>query len=485
MGIVFKQSMNNTIVTYLGFAIGAINTLFLYTSFMQPDNYGLVQLILSVSGVLMPILAFGVPNSLVKYYSSFKTDREKDSFLGMMLFLPLFFIVPIAVLSFFANEAIGNLLSEKNPIVRDYVWHIFLIGISMAYFEVFYAWARIRMKSVFGNFMKEIFCRVGQSILLVLLWLEIIDIPGFIYALVGFYILRMVIMKIYAYRLRLPRLKATLPKNWTEIIQYSGLIILGGSTAMVLMEVDKVMLNNYLPIENVAFYAVAGFMATVIAVPSRAMHQITYPLTAAYINESNFKSLEELYKKSSLTLFIVSSLLLILILLNLTDLYELLPSYYSEGYSIVFWIGMVKVYDSLLGNNNAILYNSRYYISVLTFGILLAFMAIGFNLWLIPEFGLQGAAIASFSAFFIYNTLKLYYVKSKFDLQPFTKETLKVFFLILGLALVVWAIPFTFHPIINIGLRSILLLIIYLILLFRLRISEDIQGIINKFLGRK
>lgn len=472
-------------VTYLGFAIGAVNTLFLYTNFMQPENYGLVQLILSVSGVLMPLLAFGVPNSLVKFYSSFNTEREQDRFLGMMLFLPLLLILPVGFLSFFANEAIGNLLSKENPIVREYVWQIFFIGISMAYFEVFYAWARIRMKSVFGNFMKEIFCRVGQSILLVLLWLEVLDVPQFINALVGFYIFRVAIMKLYAYRLRLPKLTTQLPSNWREIIQYSALIILGGSTAIVLMEVDKVMLNNYLPIENVAFYAVAGFMATVIAVPSRAMHQITYPMTAEYINKNDMTSLGGLYRKSSLTLFIVSALLLILILLNLEDLYRLLPSDYSEGYIIVFWIGLVKVYDALLGNNNSILFNSKYYTSVLFFGVLLAFLAITFNLWLIPKFGLQGAAIASFSAFFIYNTLKLYYVKSKFGLQPFTMDTLKVFLLVLGLAIVFTIIPISFHPIVNIGIKSVLITLVYFLVLYNFRISEDIHAVLDKYLGKK
>ena len=235
MGIVLKQSLNNTIVTYIGFAIGAVNTLFLYTNFMQADNYGLVQVVLSVSAVLMPILAFGVPNSLVKFYSSFKNEGEQDGFLTSMLLLPLILIIPIAILSYVANDAIGALLSRENPVVRDYVWHIFLAGMAMAYFEVFYAWARIRMKSVFGNFMKELFCRVGQSVLLILLWMELIDIQFFINALVGFYLLRTLIMKIYAYRLRMPKLKFKPPKNWVEILKYSALIILGGSTAIVLM----------------------------------------------------------------------------------------------------------------------------------------------------------------------------------------------------------------------------------------------------------
>ncbi len=482
MGIVLKQSLNNTIVTYIGFAIGAVNTLFLYTNFMQPENYGLIQVVLSVSGILMPILAFGVPNSLVKFYSSFKSEKDQGRFLSMMLFFPLFLMLPVALISYMANEAIGGLLSKENPIVKDYVWHIFLVGMAMAYFEVFYAWSRIKMKSVFGNFMKEVFCRVGQSILLILLWFKIIDIPLFINALVGFYLLRTIIMKLYAYRLRFPKIVFKLPGNWVNILKYSALIILGGSTAIVLMEVDKVMLNNYLPIENVAYYAVAGFMATVIAVPARAMHQITYPMTAEYINKKDTNSLKGLYQKSSLTLFIVSALILVLILLNLDDLYQLLPSGYEDGFFIVFWIGLAKVYDALLGNNNSILYNSDYYKSILLFGVLLAIMAIGFNLWLIPTYGLNGAAIASFSAFFIYNSIKLFYVKSKFGLQPFTLETIQVCIVILVIALVFYNLTFSFHPFFNIPLKCALITLSYFLVLYKFKISEDVNAAIKKFL---
>ncbi len=484
MGIVLKQSLNNTIVTYFGFAIGAVNTLFLYTNFMQPGNYGLIQVILSVSAVLMPILAFGVPNSLVKFYSSFKNDQTQNSFLTLMLLLPLVLIVPVALLSFLANDTIGNLLSRQNDVVRDYVWHIFLVGMAMAYFEVFYAWARIKMKSMFGNFMKEIFCRIGQTILLLLLYFKIIDIDFFINALVGFYLVRAVIMKLYAYTVRKPKLNFKFPENWKTIVKYSALIILGGSTAIVLMEVDKVMLNNFLELENVAFYAVAGFVASTIAVPSRAMHQITYPLTATYLNDNDKPALAQLYQKSSLTLFIVSGILFLLILLNLNELYELLPEKYSGGFMIVFWVGLVKVYDALLGNNNSILFNSDYYRSILFFGVLLAVLAILFNLWLIPKYGINGAAIASFSAFFIYNTLKLGYVKSKFKMLPFTNETLKVFALLVVVAAIFSAFSFGFHPLLNIILKSILMMVFYIGVLYRFKISEDVYGFLSKYLRR-
>ena len=100
-------------------------------------------------------------------------------------------------------------------------------------------------------------------------------------------------------------------------MNYSTLIILGGSVAVLLLEIDRFMINQYIAIENVAYYSVSIFIATVIAVPSRAMHQITYPMTAELMNVNAMGDLKQLYQKSSLTLFIISGLVFLLVVLNL------------------------------------------------------------------------------------------------------------------------------------------------------------------------
>ncbi|MCM4152292.1 sugar isomerase [Arenibacter sp. N53] len=484
MGIVLKQSLNNTLITYGGFAIGALNLLFLYTRFLSDEYFGLVNVILSASSVLMPLLAFGIPNTLIKYYSGFQELKSRDGFLTLMVLLPLFLVVPIGIVSYLANETIGDFLSKENPIVKGYVWHIFIIGVAMAYFEVFYAWAKVQMKSVFGNFMKEVFSRIVVSILLLMVYWDLISVLSFLNALVGMYILRTLIMQFYALRLLKLKLDFNLPGNTREIINYSALIILGGSAAIVLLEVDKVMINQFIEIKNVAYYSVAGYIATVIAVPSRSMHNITYPLTAEIIHRKDIKALKTLYQKSSLTLFIVSGLIFILIILNLNDLYNLLPTSYRGGYVIVFIIGMAKVYDALLGNNNAIMYNSDFYRALLLMGVVLAILTILLNLWLIPKYGLDGAAIASFLAFFIYNSVKLIFVKMKFGIQPITKETFKVIFLLLLLTTIFYFISFPFHSIVNIGIKSILIVICYVLVLYKFRISEDVVSAISFYVGK-
>ena len=292
-------------------------------------------------------------------------------------------------------------------------------------------------------------------------------------------------MKLYAYRLKMIRLQFRFPKMTKDILTYSALIILGGSTAVVLLEIDRFMINQFIKIENVAYYTVAIFIASVIAVPSRAMHQITYPLTAELLNKKDLVALKELYQKSSLTLFIIAGLVFVLILLNLNDLFLLVPETYRGGFYIVGLIGLAKVSDALLGNNNAILFNSDYYRALLLMGVFLAICAILLNSWLIPYMGINGAAFASFIAVVIYNSIKLIYVRSKFKIQPFTKETGKVAFLLLLVGVLFYALQFTFHPVLNIALKSILMCLMYIGILYRFKISEDVFGILNKYLGRK
>ncbi len=485
MGIVFRQSLSNTVVTYLGFGIGAISTLFLYTRFLTAEYYGLVGVILSTSAILMPLLAFGVPNAMIKYFSSYDEKRQRSSFLTLMLLLPLVMILPIAAFSYLANNAIGLFLSHKNAIVRDYVWHIFLIGLAMAYFEVFYSWSKVQLKTVFGNFMKEVFVRIGVVVLLVGVYLNVLSVEAFLNLLVVLYLLRMALMSWYAFSLHPPEFATDWPVNTRAILNYSLLIILGGSSSVLLLELDRFMINQFIPIENVAYYSVAVFIATVIAVPLRAMHQVTYPLTAEIMNQKDLQALKGLYQKSSLTLFIISGLIFLLILLNLEDLYLLLPEAYRGGFTIVFLIGLAKIYDAVSGINSAILYNSEYYQVVLLMGVVLAVLIIGLNLWLIPLLGINGAALASFLAIGLYNSLKLGYVWLKFRIHPFTRDSLKVTALILVLGGTFYFLHFPFSSIVNIILKSLILGILYLALVYKFRISQDVLKVLSGMLGRR
>ncbi|GAA4898736.1 hypothetical protein GCM10023311_24780 [Flaviramulus aquimarinus] len=485
MGLVASQSFKNIIYTYLGFLIGAINALFLYTEFLSDDYYGMVGYMLSLAYVIMPLMGFGVHNTLVKFYSSFKTRVSINSFLTLMLVLPTLIITPLFLIIYTSYDCIGDFLSRENEIIKGYLWHTFFIAIALAYFEVFFAWAKVQMQTVFGNFMKEVFHRAGAMVLLFLFHFEVINLEQFMAGLVVVYVFRMLIMSAYAFSIKLPVITFKRLNNLSSVLKYSLLIIIAGSIATILLDIDKVMLGHYIEIKEIAYYSVAIYIAAVISVPQRAMHQILLPLSAKYLNEKDFDALEDLYKRSSLNLFIVGGFVFLLIILNINQLYYIIPEEFSGGLFVVFIIGIAKLYDSLLGSNNAILFNSDYYRVVLVLGVILVILMIILNIIFIPLLGINGAGIATFLAVFIYNSIKLFFVYRKFKIFPFTWYTLKIGSFIVASILLFYFWEFPFHPIVNIGLKSILITVIYIFVVYKFNFSEDISLLIKRYLKLK
>lgn len=479
MGIVANQTIKNTIITYIGFAIGAINTLFLYTNFLTPTYYGIVGYLLSASTILMPILAFGTQNTLIKFFSFYKDQSQQNAFTGFVFLLPLLICIPTAIIGCIGYGWIVDIIASKNNILQPYVWTIFVLALFMAYFELFYAWAKVHFKSVYGNLLKEVYHRVMVMVLLLGVSFDFIEVHLFIYLLMAVYGSRMVLMAIAAIWIKKPTIEWYLPSNYKAVFNYSLLIILTGSVAAVLLDIDKVMLGQFKDIENIAYYNVAVFMAVVIAVPARAMHQITYPITSKLLNSKSMGELEILYKKSSINLYLVAGLIFLLITLNVDALYELLPPNYEQAVMVVFLIGFAKVFDNLMGNNNAIIFNSDYYQMVLFFGVLLAGLTVGLNIIFIPIWGLNGAAFATLLSFLIYNSAKLIFVHRKLGIQPFTKATLSGTVVMAIIFMIFYWWDFDGHPVLSILFKSFLIGFIFSLAVYTLNLSDDITAMIN------
>ncbi len=480
MGIVVNQSIKNTIITYIGFVIGAANTLLMYPHFLGEKFYGLTSYLLSSANVIFPLMAFGVHNTLVKFFTQYKTEKEKGEFLTFVMILPLLVLIPIITVGTVFYAEIASFLSRENPIIYDFAWQVPVIGFCMGYFEIFYAWVKVHMQSVFGSFVKEVLLRIFISIFLFAVYFDTISAETFVDILMGIYLLTTLVMLFYANKVQPIQFSFKIPHNSRAVLMYSLFIILSGSIANMLLDIDKTMIAQYIKIENIAYYSVAIFIATVISVPSRAMHQITYPITAKLMTDGKHDELNDLYKKTSISLQIVGGLVLVGILVNINQLYLLLPENYRGGVFVVFVIGISKYFDLILGNNNAIIFNSKYYKAVLFLGLFLAVMAISLNDFFIPRYGINGAAIATLISITLYSLAKLLFVVLKMDLYPFTLKNIYALVVLLFCFFAFYYWDFPFHPILNIVLKSILVSFVYVGLVYKANLSLEINTVIQK-----
>ena len=479
MGIVVNQSYKNIIIISIALVIGGVNTLYFYPVFLKAEYYGLVVFLLATSNLLQPLISFGSQHTIIKYFSSYNSAKEKDIFMSSIIFLPILTIIPICYLVVQFHDIIASFLSLKNPIIESYVWVIFLVAFATSYFEVFYSWARVQLKSVFGNFLKEIYPRVSIFILLLLVFFDIISKENFVWYLTGFYYLRLLIMIAYSLKLYTPNFYFKLPVNTKQILSYSIYIFLAGSAASILIDIDKFMIPQKEAISQTAFYAVAVFIATVVEIPGRALFQIVNPLVAKALNTNNFTELKMLYKESSLNLLIISGLFFLLINLNIVPFYELMdnPSYGTAVW-VVLMISLSKLILMSFGCGPAILATSKFYKITLPFSIGMALSVYFLNDYLIDLMGINGAALSTLIVVAVFTFLKIIYLKSKLNLSPYSFNSVKTLFIIGSLFLIFENISFPFKGISLIIINSLIIGLVYTLVVY----YSNLSGTLNKFL---
>ena len=482
MGIVVRQSFLNLISIGVAFFIGAINTLYLYPTFLGSKFQGLVIALLAISNLIQPFISFGTQHAVIRYYSKYSKKNDKDGLLTLSILMPLVIVLLFVPLFLVYYDDIRQYLFQSDQSLSRYAYVILFIAISTSFFEVFYSWLRVKLKSVFGNFLKELYPRLLIAFLLIFYSIGLLNFESFVMFLIYGYYLRLFIVIVYSFYVNKPKLNLNFKNDFNEVFKYCLLIFLSGAASSIILDIDKSMLSSILTVENVAYYSVAVFIAAVIEIPGRAMFQILSPVVASAINKNQMKKLEDLLKKSSTNLVLVASLFFLLINLNIDDFYNVLnQDGYSIGIPIVIIVSFGKLYSMSIGCINNIISNSKYYYYTFWFSLFSSVLAVILNIYLITEFGIIGAAYATLIVLAIMNSLKIYLVKIKFNIHPYSRDTIKIIILSVLTYFVFSNLQLGFQPVINIIVKSSLVLILYTLSAYIFKLSDDVNIFIDKF----
>ncbi|MDA1182796.1 MAG: hypothetical protein O3B82_04280, partial [Bacteroidetes bacterium] len=182
-----------------------------------------------------------------------------------------------------------------------------------------------------------------------------------------------------------------------DFYRYTGYLFLTYVAMLVLQRMDFLMVSSMKGIAQTGIYAIAVNIAVLIEIPTRSILQIANPKLSEAIHQGNQPEIQRLYQKTSLNQFILGALALLLIWVNIDLLYYYMPNgnMYQSGKWAVFYLGIGKLFVLLQGNSAAMLiFSKRYYLSLILH-VVAIFVGIVMGLWLIPIYGLEGAAIAT------------------------------------------------------------------------------------------
>ena len=490
MGIIIRQSAISTALSYLGVVIGYVNLLILFPRYMSPEEVGLTRIIQDAAMLMVPFAQLGTNQLIVRYFPEHKNKSQYGEFIGLIFSLLAITLILFALLFFLFKGSFINYFSSQSPEVSQYLNYILGLTFILAIYQIMVAFSQSSLNIILPNFLKEVLLRTITLVGIILFASQVISFQQFINLLIGAYSLNLIVLIIYLTRKGV--LNIQLKRSYfnmaiiKKMLTFMLFTFLGASGIMIIGKVDSLMVTGMLGLRATAIYTTAFYIAVLIELPKRAVAQISLPLISKSFQEGDLNEINKIYGKSAINNLIIGMLIFVGLWINLDSIFSLIPrsEIYSLGSMVVLIVGAGKLIDMAAGLNGEIIIMSRYFKVNVYLIIGLAFFTVGANYILIPVYGLSGAAIGSAFALLFFNLAKFIFLHSKLKLQPFSANTIKVILLGAVILLIGLWLPQLDNVYYDIFYRSIIVSVIYVIAIYLLKTSTDINQLIDKIIGR-
>jgi len=490
MGIIIRQSIISTALTYLGVIIGYVNLLILFPKYMSLEEVGLQRTFQDTALLLVPFVQIGISQLTLKYFPQYKSKSYYSEFVTIIFSFFVVTALGFASLYLFFEKEIASYFAINSPEINQYLGLILVLSIILALHQVLMAFSQSSLNIILPNFLKEVVLRALTLIDIILFATNTINFNQFIYLLTGAYFISFTILLVYLINKKLLvfSLKMTHIKSPVIIgmITYSAFTFLGASGILIIGKVDSIMISAMLGLNENAIYTTAFYIAVLIELPKRAIAQISIPIISKAYKEKNIAEVKNIYSKSSVNNLIIGVLLYIGIWINLDNIFSLIPKsdVYVLGKWVVLIVGAGKLIDMAAGVNGEIIAMSKNFKVNTYLIVLLTIFTVYANYLLIPIYGLEGAAIGSTIALFLYNFGKFLFLLIRENLQPFSFNTIKVLIigsicLLLGLYL-----PKIESVYFDIAFRSVIVTTLFGGLILWQKPSTDVNNLVFQIWNR-
>ena len=507
MGIIIKESIKSSIAAYVGIIIGVVNVILLYTKFLSPSQLGLTRVLQDTTLLIVSFAQLGTPFVIIKFYPQFKNKAQGDyGFLTLAVVYALSGFIMFSVLFFLFHSYFINLYASKSPLLLSYYYLIVPFVGGLILLNLFESYIIAHTKVFFPTLIREVLIKLFNMILIILFSLKFFSFSNYLLLSISIYFIGAIILIFYIKKLGIlfikPKLSIFKTLKFGSILNYGAFTILGGIGYMLATKIDVIMLPAYRGLRKTAIYVIAIFIASLLEIPKRMLSKASVSTLNFAFKNNDTAQIEELYKKTSINLFLAGSFIVIIIWSNINDFFYIIPKgeIYAGGKIVLFIFLIGKLFDLLSGINNEIILYSKYYKYTILFILFLGMMTVVTNVIFIPKFGITGAALATFISVFIYMVVKIIFVYKKFNIHPFQKETFKMIFVLLIFLLAAIQLNYLsenfslnnligidsgliFH-LSNIFIKSGILFILFLFTVVKLNISDDFSLLIYKYIKK-
>lgn len=467
MGIVARQGIKYSIISYLSFLLGTFSTIFIYPS--NPEFLGKLRFIQPSAEIICPFVLFGLSYANIKYHQKLKTKNQHLDFLWVSIQFVLINFIFITFIYWLFAQIFPNIKVSDSWNMKQY---IIPVALSLALTQLLSKYIsnlkRITVPGIFENF----FPKLGALTAFISCVYLGISQKKALYLFTFFFTLAMVGMFYYFIKLNKDKKSGslsilrdkTLRSNMFNFCLFSVLGSIGNRLAL---QIDNLMIPELLDFKQNGIYSILTSIVGFLSVPLMGIFTISGPIIVEKLENNKLDELNEFYKKVSKFLFLFGTILLACILAGIDYLFIFMKNgkELADAKIIIYILGAATLFDLATGFNSNIISYSKYFRFNIYAMLFLAVFTIISNIIFITYFklGIEGIALATAISLTLFNLIKLEFNYRKFGIHPFSKDNIYIFLTGIISVIVVYYLPDFSNNLINLFTKPGIILILFLL----------------------
>lgn len=505
MGIVVRQSIKGSIMTYIGAFIGFVTTFFVLTKYFTTEEVGLTRVLVDAALLLSGLAQLGTTSSAVRFYPYFKDVGNRDhGFFGWTVVVPFFGFVIFTVLFFVFKDWVVTEFSRKSPLFVDYLYFVVPLSFFLLYISVFETNSNLLMRIVVPRFIREVGIRLMVLVVYLLYAFAVISLTMMVILVCVSYFMAALLNVIYLFSLE--KVSFKIDKDYVskplrrDFLLYTLFLVTAALAGKITPMLNTFFITGKMGLAFTGVYTIALYLADMVEMPYRSLGAISRPQISQLMKDNDIDGADALSKKVSVHQFLIGSVVFFVIWINIDFFFSLLQNgdEYATGKWVFFILALARLLDSSFMVGGTMLSYSKYYHMWLVFTLLLTTIAVLFNIRFIPIWGMEGAAFASLLAYVVFYVLELGYVKWRVGAIPLSA---KHFFILVLIAALFVTDALTRHYVspwivgafgsrllgsfVDAFVRTALWCTLIGITVYKSNISVEVNKVIDKFFRRK
>ncbi|NUC70864.1 flippase [Haloterrigena sp. SYSU A558-1] len=435
--MLFKSGAIVLFATYFDYAISFIGKI-LIADHLGKVDYGFVSVGIVLVSTVNTVALLGLSNGVSRYLPRYSDKEMHERIISSGFFLIITSSLTISALLFMFSEPIAIQIIQNRD--ATLVIRVFTV---IAPFAVVRSYFYGTVQGLEKTVPKVIVENVLDPVLRITLiggavafslnqigGIAAYSIPYVVTGILGLW-----------YLVRRTPLSLKLPTKgvsgrggmYRELLTFSVPLAVSGAMSMVLSDIDTYFLTFYSNVGSVGVYHVIYPIATILTSFLEAFAFLTIPLISRHHSKDDFRGMRHLYKTVvKWTVALSLPTFLVFVLEPSTVISSTFGAEYAEGgtalavLSVGFFIhgfaGPSLAALTSMGHNRLVMYDT----------IIVAAVNVVLNFFLVPKYGLLGAAVATMLSYFVSNALGVVQLYKFADIQPFSREAIVLPVLAIG-----------------------------------------------------